>query len=146
MRSWLKKWIFHRWQYKLAAFVTSFFLWFYIVSEQNLSINLNIPIEFTNFPVNMLITNKVRTSVDITLEGRRDLVNKIDQKDVKAVVDLRNAKDGRNDYEITATQIKSIPRGLIIHNISPAGITINFDRVQQSPGGKNDDKDSKGKG
>jgi YbbR domain-containing protein len=148
MKDFVRKWILNRWQYKLAAFVTAFFLWFYVVSEQNLSININIPIEFTNFPSDMHITNKVRTSVDITLEGRRDLVNQIEKKGIKALVDLKNAKDGRNDYVITAAQIISMPRGLIIKNISPTGITIEFEKVQQAPAGNNgnEKKEQKGKG
>jgi YbbR domain-containing protein len=129
MKDFIKKWILNRWQYKVAAFMTAFILWVYVVSEQNLSININIPIEFANYPADLQITNKVRTSADISLEGRRDIVNQMEKKDIKAVVDLKGAKAGRNDYIIDGTRIKSIPRGLHIKNITPAGITIEFETL-----------------
>ncbi len=69
MKDWLKKWVLNRWQYKIAAFITAFILWFYVVSEQNLSINLSIPLEFLNYPSESQIINRIRTSVDITIEA-----------------------------------------------------------------------------
>jgi YbbR domain-containing protein len=146
MKDWINKWILNRWQYKIAAFLTAFILWFYVVSEQNLSININIPIEFTNYPADLQVVNKVRTSLDVVIEGRRDLVNKMEKKDIKAVVDLKSAKAGRNDYFIMGPQIKSLPRGMHIINITPSGITIEFEPlIKPQPKEDGDKKTKNGK-
>jgi len=126
MRDWLKKWVFNRWQYKVAAFLTAFILWFYVVSEQNLNINLTIPVEFINYPADLQVVNKIKNSADITVQGRRDIVTKMEKKDIKAVLDLKNSKTGKNDFAISAAQIKGMPRGLLIKNISPAAMAIEF--------------------
>ncbi|MCX8092547.1 MAG: CdaR family protein [Candidatus Goldbacteria bacterium] len=124
-----------KWQYKLAALITSFILWFYVVSEQNLIINISAPIEFLNFPSNMKITNKVRNTIEILLQGRRDIINKMDKKEIKVQIDLAGIKNGRNNFSISAAQIKNIPKGVSIINITPTGLTIDFEKIetQQSP-------------
>jgi YbbR domain-containing protein len=139
MKDFINKWILNRWQYKLAAFVTAFMLWFYVASDQNLNINLSIPVEFVNYPADMRVVNKIKTSADITVEGRRDIVTKMDKKLIKAILDLKKSKEGKNDFVITAAQIKGVPRGLLIRDISPAAMAIEFEIVakeQQLPENK----------
>lgn len=129
MKDFFKKWIINRWQYKAAAFIMAFFLWFYVVSEQSLNLSASIPIEFTNFPADMQVINKIKTSADITLEGRRDIVRGLDKKQIKALLDLKKSRPGKNDYTISAAQIKGVPRGLLIRSISPTSITIEFEKI-----------------
>ena len=141
MRDWLKKWVLNRWHYKVAAFLTAFVLWFYVVSEQNLNINLTIPVEFINYPADMQVANKIKNSADITVQGRRDIVTKMEKKDIKAVLDLKNSRTGKNNLVISAAQIKGVPKGLLIKNISPAAMAIEFVPLasveQQKNTGKN---------
>ncbi len=122
-----------RWQYKITAFITAFVLWFYVVSEQNLTINISAPIEFLNFPADMKITNKVRNTIEILLQGRRDIINKMDKKEVKVHIDLSKVKKGKNSFSISTNQIKNIPKGVSIINITPTGITIDFDKIEIQP-------------
>jgi YbbR domain-containing protein len=99
-----------KWQYKLAAFITAFILWFYVVSEQNLTINISAPVEFQNFPSDMKINNKIRNTIEILLQGRRDIINKMDKKEIKIQIDLSKAKNGRNNFSISINQIKNVPK------------------------------------
>lgn len=122
-----------RWQYKIASFLTAFILWFYVVSEQNLTINISAPIEFLNFPSNMKITNKVRNTIEVLLQGRRDIINKMDKKEIKVQIDLSNAKNGKNNFTISSAQIKNVPKGVSIINITPTGIIIDFEFVENQP-------------
>jgi YbbR domain-containing protein len=133
MKDFLKNLFIIRWQYKLAALVTAFILWFYVVSEQNLTINISAPIEFLNFPANMKITNKVRNTIEILLQGRRDIINKMDKKEIKVQIDLSTVKKGKNNFTISSSQIKNVPKGVSILNITPTGITIDFDIIEIQP-------------
>lgn len=119
-----------KWQYKLAALITAFILWFYVVSEQNLTINISAPIEFLNFPSNMKITNKVRNTIEILLQGRRDIINKMDKKEIKVHIDLSGVKSGRNNFSISTVQIKNVPKGVSIINITPTGLAIDFEKIE----------------
>lgn len=122
-----------KWQYKIAALITTFILWFYVVSEQNLTINLSAPIEFLNFPSNMKITNKVRNTIELLLQGRRDIINKMDKKEIKVHIDLSKVKIGRNNFSVSAAHIKNIPKGVSILNITPTGLTIDFEKIDIQP-------------
>jgi len=54
----LIKAILKNWQYKLLAVLVAIGLWYYVAREQNLSIQLNAPVELLNYPKHMKIANK----------------------------------------------------------------------------------------
>lgn len=135
MADMLKKFFFNNWQYKLGALLTALILWFYVASEQNLSIVISAPVQFDNFPSDMQIVNKVANTADIELTGRRDIVNNINKKEVKVIINLKGSKDGKNNYRITPLNIKSIPRGLDIRNVTPYQIEIELTKSKDKKGG-----------
>jgi YbbR domain-containing protein len=128
MGEFLKNLMFKNWQFKLLAFFVAVGLWFYVERDQEFSLVMEIPIEFTNFPEEMIITNNVKSSVEVVVEGRKDLINSINKKDLKAVIDLKTAELGKNIFHIQSSKIKSIPRGIYIKDISPSNISIEFDK------------------
>jgi len=130
MKELLRNLFINKWQYKLAALKTAFILWFYVVSEQNLTINISAPIEFLNFPSDLKITNKVRNTIELLLQGRRDIINKMDKKEIKVQIDLSNVRKGKNNISISTLQIKNVPKGVSIINITPTGLTIDFDKIE----------------
>ena len=134
MADFLKKLFLENWQYKLGAFITALVLWFYVASEQNLSVVINAPVQFDNFPSDMAIINKVANSADIELTGRRDIVNNINKKEVKVIINLKGSKEGKNNYRITPLNIKSIPRGLEIRNVTPYQIVIELQQSKAKAG------------
>ena len=129
MKDFLGNLFIKNWQYKVAAFITAIAIWFYVVSEQNLGIVINAPMEFTNLPKNMRIVNRVKTSVALSLEGRREIITKIKQKGIKVQINLKEAKEGKNTYIITANRILYLPRGVSIKDISPARVEIVFEKA-----------------
>ena len=132
----IKKFIFNNWQYKLGALLTALGLWFYVASEQNLSVVISAPVQFDSFPSDMQIINKVANFADIELTGRRDIVNNINKKEVKVIISLKGSKEGKNNYRITPMNIKSIPRGLDIRNVTPYQIEIELQQSKRIDGSK----------
>lgn len=130
----IKKFIFSNWQYKLVALFAALVMWFYVASEQNLSVVISAPVQYDNFPSDMQISNKVANTAEIELTGRRDIVNNINKKDVKVVINLKNSKEGKNNYRILPSNIKSIPRGLDIRNVTPYQIEIELQASKAQEG------------
>ena len=122
-----------RWQYKLLALLAAFILWFYIVNEQNLSFAISCQVEYTNFPTALKITNKPPNSVEIALEGRKDILTNIKKSDVKVYVNLSKAKEGMNNYNINTSMVKNIPGGVLIKDITPAVINIELQKPKPTP-------------
>ena len=133
MKEILKNIFIVKWQYKITALITAFILWFYVVSEQNLTINISAPIEFLNFPADMKITSKIRNTIEILLQGRRDIINKMDKKEIKVQIDLSKVTKGKNSFSISTAQIKNIPKGVSIINITPTGLNIDFEKIEIQP-------------
>ncbi len=126
MKNFIKKYIIKNWQYKILSLIIAFILWFYVVSNQSLNIKLNVPIEYDNYPANLKLSGKVENSAVLLLEGRRDILNRIDKNNIKIKIDLKNAKEGKNTYIITSKRIENLPDGIIIKEISPSRVLLNF--------------------
>lgn len=122
-----------RWQYKLLALLAAFVLWFYIVNEQNLSFSITCQVEYTNFPTALKITNKPPNSLEIALEGRKDILTNIKKSEVKVFVNLAKAKEGMNNYNITTNMVKNLPGGVLIKDITPAIVNIELQRPKPTP-------------
>ncbi len=50
----------------------------------------------------------------------------MDKRSLKATIDIKNAKMGKNNYIISAAHIMNVPKGVIITSISPASIVLEF--------------------
>ncbi len=136
MKEFFKSLFFKNWQYKLGALLAAVTLWFYIASEQNLTVVLNLPVELNNFPSEMRMINKVENAVDVMVTGRRDIVNNINKKNVKVTLNLKTAKEGKNIYRISPAVIVSLPRGLDIKSITPYQVEIEFEKTNNSQSGE----------
>jgi len=130
MNNFLKNIIFKDWQYKLLAFLIAFVLWMYVVGNQNLNIKINVPIEFDNYPVNLKLTGNFQNSVELLLEGRRDIISRIDKNNLKVKIDLKTAKEGKNNYVLTSKRIENLPDGIIIKDISPSRVILDFQAIK----------------
>ena len=134
MKEFIKALLLKNWQYKLGALLTALVLWYYVASSENLTVVINVPVEFSSFPTDMDIVNKVSNNVDIQLTGRRDIVNDINKKDITVAISMKDAHEGKNSYRITPANIKSIPRGLDIKNITPYSIEIELQKTKPDKG------------
>ncbi|MFP4466993.1 MAG: CdaR family protein [Candidatus Goldiibacteriota bacterium] len=131
MKQFLSDLFLKKWQYKLFAVLAAFIVWFYVVKEQNLSVSFSAPLELSNFPSDMRLENRIRTSVDILLEGRRDVINKINRRKVRVIIDIRNAGEGMNTYLVTASRISGLPRGVYVKDVSPARFILEFSKIEE---------------
>lgn len=117
-----------KWQYKLLAILAAFIIWFYIVNEQNLSFSMSAPVEYANFPANMKLVNMPPSSLEIALEGRKDILGNMKRSEIRVIVDVSKAKEGMNNYGITAANVINLPGGVLIKDITPAAVNMEFQR------------------
>jgi YbbR domain-containing protein len=131
MKDFLKIMFVKNWQYKLASLFVALVLWYYVASDQNLSVVINAPVQFSNFPADMKIMNNVKSTIDIQVTGRRDIVNDINNNSITVSLSLKDARIGKNTYRITPADIKFLPRGLDIKNIRPYSIDVELQNIKQ---------------
>ncbi|MCR4441560.1 MAG: CdaR family protein [Peptococcaceae bacterium] len=112
--------------YKIAAVFLAFLLWFYVTNLQNPTIDrtLTVPLSYQGLKEG-LVTSERTQSIDIKIKGPRSVINPLTPKDIRALVDLSQAKLGESSFSIDL----SLPPGVQLVSIKPASIQLQIDAV-----------------
>ena len=113
---------------KLISILLAFILWYFVVSERSGEIAITIPLDFRNIPISLIIIKNPEESINVRISGPATLLRGLSPKNVKAIIDLSNAKPGVAKFAIQPEQI-TLPRGLRVTMVSPASIMLRFDRL-----------------
>jgi len=113
---------------KLISILLAVILWYFVVSERSGEITISIPLDFHNIPTSLIIIKNPLESINVRIGGPATLLRGLSPKDVKAIIDLSNAKAGLTEFAIQAEQI-TLPRGLRITMISPASIMLRLEEL-----------------
>ena len=113
---------------KLISILLAIILWYFVVSERSGETTISIPLDFHNIPTSLIIIKNPIESINVRIGGPATLLRGLSPKDVKAIIDLSNAKPGLAEFAIRAEQI-TLPRGLRVTMISPASIMLRFEEL-----------------
>lgn len=113
---------------KLVSLFFAVFLWYFVVGEDKVDTTIYVPIEITNLPQDLIISNQFRKQIEVTVNGPRGLVRNISSQHITRPVDLAKAQPGSHVIKNTSESIK-ITKGVQIQNIRPAVITLTLDRL-----------------
>lgn len=122
-RSWPRNW-----GLKLLSFIFALFLWYFVVGEDKVDLNLVVPIEIVNLPRDLVIANQFKKELEVTISGPRGLVRGINRQTISRPVDLSKAAPGK---VVIRNDPNSIPlsRGINVQQIQPANITLQLERL-----------------
>jgi YbbR domain-containing protein len=113
---------------KLLALFSAFVLWVY-VAYQNPSSNQVIPqvaLEYQGLPKDVAVVEIPKT-ISLRLQGPRNQDNNITYKDVRAYIDLKDARVGNNILNVQVT----IPAGYRIISINPERANVELDVIKE---------------
>ncbi len=113
---------------KLISILLAVILWYFVVSERSGETTISIPLDFHNIPTSLIIIKNPLESINVRIGGPATLLRGLSPKDVKAIIDLSNAKPGLAEFAIQAEQI-TLPRGLRVTMISPASIMLRLEEL-----------------
>ncbi|PIP44587.1 MAG: hypothetical protein COX17_00610 [Deltaproteobacteria bacterium CG23_combo_of_CG06-09_8_20_14_all_60_8] len=122
-RSWPRNW-----GLKLLSFILAIFLWYFVVGEDKVDLNLFVPIEIVNLPRDLVISNQFKKELEVTISGPRGLVRGLGKQTISRPVDLSKAKPGK---VVIRNEANAIPlsRGITVQRIQPANITLQLERL-----------------
>ena len=109
---------------KILSFVAAFFLWLYVMNEQN-------PVIIRNYTVNPEMRNAAKNmvfdtdshNVRIRVSGTMAAMSELSVSDIKAYVDLQNMEKGVSSQKVIAV----VPENLQLVEVVPGTININAD-------------------
>ena len=116
----LKKLILENLHLKILSLLVAFLLWLNITSMQKTKIEFYTPVEIKNVPENIVITKIKPDKVLVVVEGYKTSLTTVDISNIKAFVDGRKIKPGKNILHVS---VKSVS-GLKIIDVKPRVVLI----------------------
>jgi len=118
------------WVLKLLSLLFALFLWYFVVGEDKVDMNVTIPVEIVNLPRELVISNQFKKQLEVTVSGQRSLIRGMADQHISRTIDLSKAEPGTVVFQNHPDSI-SLPRGLSILRVQPPTITLLLDRLIQ---------------
>jgi len=118
------------WVLKLVSLLFALFLWYFVVGEDKVDMNVTIPVEIVNLPRDLVISNQFKKQLEVTVSGQRSLIRGMTSQHISRTIDLSKASPGTVVIQNHSDSI-SLPRGLSILRVQPPTITLLLDRLIQ---------------
>lgn len=121
--------LFSNFYLKILSVVIAILLWFFVIGESKNEIGLDAPLEFKGIPKDVTIVNDIPTAIHVRLKGSSTLLRPLAEKTPLFNIDLSNVKIGENVILLKKKNLKNIPLGVEVIDISPVAITVILDKL-----------------
>ncbi len=99
---------------KLVSLFLAVLLWAYIGSTRLVEYEYRIPVEIKNLPSTLIVTKMNLSSVTVRFNGKKEDFANFNLKNVKAVINVENAKEGKNQRFPVAIIRSELPESIRI--------------------------------
>jgi YbbR domain-containing protein len=123
----LKKYVFQNAGLKILSLLIAVLLWAAVAHDPVAEIAINAPLEFHHVPENLEISSEALPQTQIRLRGPARQLRELAQSEIRAELDLANARPGEVTYELSARNVP-VPRGISVQQVIPSLFRISFDR------------------
>lgn len=133
---------------KLLCVLAAVFLWFYVIETDSPTFEgtfSGVDIEFSDSSKGLEVLSSDRNTVEVVLSGKRSIINKMNNSDIKATVDISRITDaGQYVLDIKVSTLNETS----VESYSPKTIYVYLDRSSSRTvavradytGGTSDDK------
>ena len=115
---------------KLISILLGAILWYFVVSERSGETAISVPLDFRNIPNPLIIIENPKESINLRISGPATSLRRLSPKNVKAIIDLSDAKPGVAKFTIRPEHI-TLPRGLRVTMVSPASVILTIDELSR---------------
>ena len=116
------------WILKLISLTLAIMLWYFVVGEDQVDINMRVPIEIINLPTHLTISNQYKKDIEVTVRGPRSMIQDLRNKNITRPVDLARAKPGTIVIKNDGDSIP-LPMGITVQRLQPTNITLLVDEL-----------------
>ena len=116
-------------EFALAAFLSVIIvtgIWFSITRGQDILGTFDVPVEYVNRSPQLEIMDTSVTSVELRLSGSRSIIGAIRPEQLRVVVDLRQAVNGKNNLPINSDNL-TLPPGVTLNDVDPHIVEVSMD-------------------
>lgn len=115
---------------KVISLCLGTLLWYLVVGEDQVDMNIQVPMEILNLPENLVISNQFKKELDVTIRGPRSIIQELRNRNISRPVDLSKAQPGSIVIKNMKDSIP-LPRGITVLQLQPANITLSIDQLIQ---------------
>ena len=113
---------------KLLAFCLALAAWFAVGSEERTETTLQLGLELTNIPKQLMVTNEIPSLIEVRIQGPRSVVRELVDQKLHKRIDLSGAKPGTRTELLTPAAL-DFPRGIVVSRIRPNSLSIELDQA-----------------
>ncbi|MEO0131627.1 MAG: CdaR family protein [candidate division WOR-3 bacterium] len=128
----LLKFFFSDFSAKFVALLLAVFIWILAVLFRTNKITVNIPVEFSNQPSEVVITEYSPDKVTLELEGQGSELVKLIFKQPKYRLNLMGLRYGRHFYRTNPADV-IVPAAILIKSLAPETIFLKADFLARKP-------------
>jgi YbbR domain-containing protein len=116
---------------KILSLILAFFLWFSInVTERDAERVVELPVSVRRLAPGLVVTNLPQKPIVFTLRGPRTILDGVDERKLRASLDLSAASPGESRLELTADMVRpELPRRLKVVRVEPARLKMRIERL-----------------
>jgi len=132
MKKFVKSLIFRNFGLKLFSFLLALVMWLILIPEEKIfsEKTVTVPLEIYNIPSQMELIEKPVPTVDVQVRAPNRLLNEINSATVRAILDLRNAEIGRQEFALRQSMI-ILPQDAEVRDISPSQVDVVMERIDE---------------
>jgi YbbR domain-containing protein len=128
----LKSLVTHNFGLKVLALFAAFGLWFNIASEPELATVVSVPIDYRNYPRDLVISSNIVDSISVEARGPASRLREMQESHVAAIIDFASVHaPGQRTFTLSADEVRP-PRGVTLVRVIPQQLRFDFER--QVPG------------
>ncbi len=117
----------HNFGLKALALAAAFGLWFNIASEPELATIVSVPVDYRNFPRDLVISSAIVDSISVEARGPASRLREMQQTRVAAVIDFASVKaPGERTFTLTGAELRP-PRGVTLVRAIPEQLRFRFE-------------------
>ncbi len=122
--SWWTVFVEHNFTLKVASLALACVFWFFFVYQASIvNKEIVIPFEFQRLPDGLLLSETSSSTASITISGNNQDINNLKAGDIRILVNLRDAKQGRSTVALTP-EVVTGPSYVKVVRVSPANLNI----------------------
>jgi YbbR domain-containing protein len=121
------------WQLKLLSLVFATGLWAFVLVEDKGQAVYTVPLDVANVPSGLEVTAVGVEAVVVRVQGLRHVLDRLDERELRAQVDLRGARAGDLVLRIRPEDV-TVPRGLEVVRVTPTQVRATVERAAGGSG------------
>src|SRR4030042_2373691 len=115
---------------KAVCLLLAVILWAFIVSGRTENLRFKIPITAKNVPFQLAVSKMSERYATILIEGRKEHLKEVSVKNIKAVVNLKNALAGEPQDSPIQLEKQQVPEDVSISLVN-SEVTVTLERMEE---------------